>query len=214
MAAAPFGSSLILPISYAYIAMMGSAGLTEASKLAILKANYMAKRLEQHYPVLYRGECAEHEQSSCCEWGGVWREGDWSSTAPCCTAVSAGHELSCWGDAEMYPFTSPCCCIRKDTHTTYDRHTTLTKQPFSLSSLPPPLPLPFKGPRGTCAHEFILDTRPLEDSAGVKAEDIAKRLMDYGFHAPTMSWPVPGEWRGQGIGSGINRLVKSVPTVS
>jgi glycine dehydrogenase len=47
------------------------------------------------------------------------------------------------------------------------------------------------------AHEFILDTRPLEDSAGVKAEDIAKRLMDYGFHAPTMSWPVPGECSGE-----------------
>lgn len=48
------------------------------------------------------------------------------------------------------------------------------------------------GPNGTCAHEFILDTRPLEQSAGVKAEDIAKRLQDYGFHGPTMSWPVPG----------------------
>jgi glycine dehydrogenase len=56
MAAAPFGSSLILPISYAYISMMGSEGLREASKLAILKANYMAKRLEKYYPVLYRGE--------------------------------------------------------------------------------------------------------------------------------------------------------------
>ncbi|WIA42495.1 hypothetical protein OEZ86_008483 [Tetradesmus obliquus] len=102
MAAAPFGSSLILPISYAYISMMGSGGLREASKLAILKANYMAKVLGQHYPVLYTG------------------------------------------------------------------------------------------PNGTCAHEFILDVRPLEASAGVKAEDIAKRLMDYGYHAPTMSWPVPG----------------------
>eukprot|EP00882_Tetradesmus_deserticola_P010583 GHRQ01011179.1.p1 GENE.GHRQ01011179.1~~GHRQ01011179.1.p1 ORF type:complete len:247 (+),score=114.36 GHRQ01011179.1:103-741(+) len=102
MAAAPFGSSLILPISYAYISMMGSNGLREASKLAILKANYMAKVLGQHYPVLYTG------------------------------------------------------------------------------------------PNGTCAHEFILDVRPLEGSAGVKAEDIAKRLMDYGYHAPTMSWPVPG----------------------
>jgi glycine dehydrogenase len=102
MAAAPFGSSLILPISYAYISMMGSNGLREASKLAILKANYMAKVLGQHYPVLYTG------------------------------------------------------------------------------------------PNGTCAHEFILDVRPLEASAGVKAEDIAKRLMDYGYHAPTMSWPVPG----------------------
>ena len=55
MAAAPFGSSLILPISYAYISLMGSEGLRDASKLAILKANYMAKRLSQHYPVLYTG---------------------------------------------------------------------------------------------------------------------------------------------------------------
>jgi glycine dehydrogenase len=52
--------------------------------------------------------------------------------------------------------------------------------------------LSLTGPNGTCAHEFILDVRPLEQTAGVKAEDIAKRLMDYGFHAPTMSWPVPG----------------------
>jgi glycine dehydrogenase len=102
MAAAPFGSSLILPISYAYIAMMGSEALTEASRLAILKANYMAKRLAPHYPILY------------------------------------------------------------------------------------------SGPRGTVAHEFILDVRPLKDTAGIEAEDIAKRLIDYGFHAPTMSWPVPG----------------------
>ena len=57
MAAAPFGSSLILPISFAYISMMGSQGLTEASKLAILKANYMAKKLSRHYPVLYTGQC-------------------------------------------------------------------------------------------------------------------------------------------------------------
>ncbi|KXZ51330.1 hypothetical protein GPECTOR_13g817 [Gonium pectorale] len=102
MAAAPFGSSLILPISYAYISMMGSGGLTMASKLAILKANYMAKRLGGHYPIL------------------------------------------------------------------------------------------FAGPNGTCAHEFILDLRPLKETAGIEAEDVAKRLMDYGFHAPTMSWPVPG----------------------
>jgi len=50
----------------------------------------------------------------------------------------------------------------------------------------------FTGKAGTCAHEFILDVRPFKDTAGVEAEDIAKRLMDYGFHAPTMSWPVPG----------------------
>jgi glycine dehydrogenase len=56
MAAAPYGSSLILPISYAYIALMGSEGLTQASRLAILNANYMAKRLEDHYPVLFRGK--------------------------------------------------------------------------------------------------------------------------------------------------------------
>jgi glycine dehydrogenase len=82
-------------------------GLTEASKLAILKANYMAKKLAPHYPVL------------------------------------------------------------------------------------------FTGPAGTCAHEFILDVRPLKDTAGVEAEDIAKRLMDYGYHAPTMSWPVPGAPHGR-----------------
>ncbi|KAG2495655.1 hypothetical protein HYH03_006255 [Edaphochlamys debaryana] len=101
-AAAPFGSSLILPISFAYISMMGAEGLTQASRLAILKANYMAKRLAAHYPIL------------------------------------------------------------------------------------------FTGPNGTCAHEFILDLRPLKDTAGIEAEDVAKRLIDYGFHAPTMSWPVPG----------------------
>lgn len=102
MAAAPYGSSLILPISYAYISMMGSKGLADASKLAILNANYMSKRLERHYPVLFRG------------------------------------------------------------------------------------------PAGTCAHEFILDIRPITDATGIEAEDIAKRLIDYGYHAPTMSWPVAG----------------------
>ncbi|CAH9126607.1 unnamed protein product [Cuscuta epithymum] len=102
ISAAPWGSALILPISYAYIAMMGSKGLTEASKIAILNANYMAKRLESHYPVLFRGV------------------------------------------------------------------------------------------NGTCAHEFIIDLRGFKNTAGVEPEDVAKRLMDYGFHAPTMSWPVPG----------------------
>jgi glycine dehydrogenase len=102
MAAAPYGSSLILPISYAYISMMGSDGLRRASELAILNANYMAKRLEDHYPVLFRGN------------------------------------------------------------------------------------------NGTCAHEFIIDIRPLTATAGIEAEDISKRLIDYGFHSPTMSWPVAG----------------------
>jgi glycine dehydrogenase len=102
ISAAPYGSASILVISWMYIRMMGPDGLTAATQLAILNANYMAKRLESHYPVLYRG-----------------------------------------------------------TH-------------------------------GRCAHEFILDCRGFEDSANIKVEDIAKRLMDYGFHAPTMSWPVPG----------------------
>ena len=102
ISAAPWGSALILPISYSYIAMMGSEGLTAASKLAILNANYMAKRLEDYYPVLFRGV------------------------------------------------------------------------------------------NGTCAHEYIIDLRHFKASAGIEPEDVAKRLMDYGFHAPTMSWPVPG----------------------
>ena len=102
IAAAPFGSPLILPISYAYIRMMGSAGLRKASQLAILNANYIAHHLADDYPVLYAGE--------------------------------GGH----------------------------------------------------------VAHEVILDIRPLKAAAGIDAEDIAKRLMDYGFHAPTMSFPVAG----------------------
>eukprot|EP01018_Ginkgo_biloba_P023381 Gb_03208 [translate_table: standard] len=102
ISAAPWGSALILPISYSYIAMMGSKGLTEASKIAILNANYMMKHLEDYYPVLFRGE------------------------------------------------------------------------------------------KGTCAHEFIIDLRGFKNTAGIEPEDVAKRLIDYGFHAPTMSWPVPG----------------------
>ncbi|KAM3331692.1 hypothetical protein ACQJBY_027560 [Aegilops geniculata] len=102
ISAAPWGSALILPISYTYIAMMGSQGLTEASKIAILNVNYMAKRLEKHYPVLFRGV------------------------------------------------------------------------------------------NGTVAHEFIIDLRGFKATAGIEPEDVAKRLMDYGFHGPTMSWPVPG----------------------
>ena len=102
VASAPFGSTSILPISYAYGAMMGPRGLKKATQVAILNANYMARRLEAHYPVL------------------------------------------------------------------------------------------FKGPGGLVAHEFILDTRSLKDTAGIKVDDIAKRLMDFGFHAPTVSFPVPG----------------------
>ncbi len=102
IAAAPWGSSSILPISWAYIALMGSQGLTEATRVAILNANYMAKRLEPYYPVLY------------------------------------------------------------------------------------------KGAQGFVAHECILDLRGFKKSAGIEVDDIAKRLMDFGYHAPTVSWPVAG----------------------
>jgi glycine dehydrogenase len=101
VSAAPWGSASILPISYAYISMMGGEGLTEATKFAILNANYIKARLQDYYPVLYTG--------------------------------TNGH----------------------------------------------------------CAHEMILDCRAFK-KAGVEVEDIAKRLMDYGFHAPTVSFPVPG----------------------
>ncbi|WP_338462866.1 aminomethyl-transferring glycine dehydrogenase [Synechococcus elongatus IITB7] len=102
IAAAPWGSASILPISWMYIRMMGAAGLTQASAIAILNANYIATRLAPYYPILYRGD------------------------------------------------------------------------------------------RGFVAHECILDLRPLKRTAGIEVEDVAKRLMDYGFHAPTMSWPVLG----------------------
>ncbi|KAL4623118.1 glycine dehydrogenase (decarboxylating), mitochondrial isoform X1 [Arapaima gigas] len=102
ISAAPWGSSAILPISWAYIKMMGAKGLKHATEVAILNANYMAKRLEKHYKILYRGV------------------------------------------------------------------------------------------RGFVAHEFILDVRPFKKTANIEAVDVAKRLQDYGFHAPTMSWPVAG----------------------
>jgi glycine dehydrogenase len=102
VSAAPWGSASILPISMMYIDMMGGEGLTYATKIAILNANYVAARLEAHYPVLY------------------------------------------------------------------------------------------KGANGRIAHECIIDPRGLKASAGVEVEDISKRLMDYGFHAPTVSFPVPG----------------------
>jgi glycine dehydrogenase len=101
ISAAPFGSASILPISYAYIAMMGGEGLTNATKMAILNANYMKARLEEHYPILYTGT------------------------------------------------------------------------------------------NGRAAHEMILDCRAFKE-VGIEVEDIAKRLMDYGYHAPTVSFPVAG----------------------
>ena len=102
VSSAPFGSSNILPISWAYIAMMGFDGLKKATQISILNANYMAKKLEKHYPILYRGV------------------------------------------------------------------------------------------GGFNAHEFIIDLREFKKTANITDEDIAKRLMDYGYHAPTMSFPVSG----------------------
>lgn len=102
VSAAPFGSPSLLPISWAYVLMMGGEGLTQATRVAILNANYIAKRLEGAFDVLY------------------------------------------------------------------------------------------KGSNGRVAHECIIDTRPFAESVGVTVDDIAKRLMDCGFHAPTMSWPVAG----------------------
>jgi glycine dehydrogenase len=102
VASTPWGSAGILMISYAYIKMLGAEGVTQATRYAILNANYLKSRLEKDYPVLYQGS------------------------------------------------------------------------------------------RGRVAHEFILDMRPLKYQTGVDVEDIAKRLMDYGFHAPTVSFPVPG----------------------
>jgi glycine dehydrogenase len=102
VSSASWGSAAILPISWMYIAMMGEPGLKKATQVAILNANYLAKKLGEHYPVLYTGR------------------------------------------------------------------------------------------NGRVAHECIIDMRPLKASSGITEEDVAKRLMDYGFHAPTMSFPVPG----------------------
>jgi glycine dehydrogenase len=102
VSAAPYGSASILPISWSYTLLMGGRGLTQATRIAILNANYIAKRLEKAYPILYRGR------------------------------------------------------------------------------------------NGYVAHECIIDTRPLLETSGVTVDDIAKRLIDSGFHAPTMSWPVAG----------------------
>jgi glycine dehydrogenase len=102
VAAAPFGSAGILPISSAYILLMGAGGLRRATEVAILSANYVAARLNEHFPVLYRG------------------------------------------------------------------------------------------PNGMVAHECIVDVRPITQATGVTVDDVAKRLIDYGFHAPTMSFPVAG----------------------
>ncbi|MEU1947453.1 glycine dehydrogenase (aminomethyl-transferring), partial [Streptomyces sp. NPDC020125] len=102
VSAAPWGSAGILPISWAYIRLMGAEGLRRATQVAVLGANYVAKRLEPHYPVLYTG------------------------------------------------------------------------------------------PGGLVAHECIVDLRPLTKATGVTVDDVAKRLIDYGFHAPTMSFPVAG----------------------
>ncbi|KAK9353267.1 glycine cleavage system P-protein-domain-containing protein [Lipomyces doorenjongii] len=102
VAAAPWGSASILTISWAYIKLMGGKGITKSTEYALLNANYMAKRLREHYPILYTNS------------------------------------------------------------------------------------------QGKCAHEFIVDVRGMKETADIEAIDVAKRLQDYGYHAPTMSWPVAG----------------------
>ncbi|MGO4778727.1 glycine dehydrogenase (aminomethyl-transferring), partial [Lysobacter sp. 2RAB21] len=102
VSAASFGSASILPISWMYITLMGTQGLRKATQVALLNANYIAKRLESHYETLYTGR------------------------------------------------------------------------------------------NGLVAHECILDLRPIKDATGISAEDVAKRLIDFGFHAPTLSFPVAG----------------------
>jgi glycine dehydrogenase len=129
VAAAPWGSASILPISWAYIAAMGPDGLTEATKFAILNANYIARRLENYFPTLYRGH------------GGVI-----SDPLPPNASPSPNPEAP-----ERRGLGGRGC--------------------------------------GLVAHECILDLRQFKS---VTAEDVAKRLMDYGFHAPTLSWPVAG----------------------
>ena len=102
VSAANYGSAAILPISWMYLTMMGAAGVTLATQVALLNANYLTRKLSAHYPLLYSGR------------------------------------------------------------------------------------------NGYVAHECILDLRPIKERCGIGAEDVAKRLMDYGFHAPTLSFPVPG----------------------
>ncbi len=119
ISAGPWGSAGILPISWAYITMMGAEGLAEATAVAILSANYVAHRLAEHFPILYAGSG--------------------SSSAP----------------GRSGPSSAP-------------------------------------GRSGLVAHECIVDMRPLTRSTGITAEDVAKRLVDHGFHAPTMSFPVAG----------------------
>ena len=101
VSSAPWGSAGILPITWSYITMMGSSGLTQATKVTLLNASYMASRLQKYYPMMYTNN------------------------------------------------------------------------------------------NNRCAHEFILDIRGIKEATGIEAIDIAKRLQDYGFHAPTMNWPVP-----------------------
>jgi glycine dehydrogenase len=128
VSAAPWGSAGILPVSWMYIALMGADGLTEATKVAILNANYIAKRLENYFPTLYRGH------------------GRHSDPLPPDASPSPNPEAP-----ERRGLGGRGC--------------------------------------GLVAHECILDLRRFKS---VTAEDVAKRLMDYGFHAPTLSWPVAG----------------------
>ena len=145
MAAAPYGSSLILPISFAYIAMMGSEGLTEVRfHVACCRCagSLLADGPTQSKPV-HQSEVQQRSP----EW--------------------LGH------------------------HVQASRRAILNAN-YMAKRLEGAYNVLFRGRSGTCAHEFILDMRGFKDSADVETEDIAKRLIDYGFHSPTMSWPVAG----------------------
>ena len=127
VSAAPYGSAAILPISWAYIAMMGSEGLRQATETAIVNANYLAQTLGEHFPILYRGR------------------------------------------------------------------------------------------NNRVAHECIIDLRPLKDATGISEMDVAKRLQDYGFHSPTMSFPVAGtlmvEPTESGIKVEIDRFIEAMVAI-
>eukprot|EP00069_Balaena_mysticetus_P021278 bmy_03016T0 len=307
VSAAPWGSSSILPISWAYIKMMGGKGLKQATEIAILNANYMAKRLEKHYRVLFRGArgnsmgmsgviqtgqrqgrivgrafweeafeislkgrvaeghqslhmYSSHKKQSSSHTRSSGAVNDWSFSSQARGVMSAPSiyvgwvvNKSCWGDGSLrlerqlvYKLEKPLflilslkpetktskaplknqikfcvlwiCLVCIYTHTqkkplfdvgsnVVEKGVNRSQQVFQLLFHLPPASW-LMGVLSTedwtyrpnmltifiryVAHEFILDTRPFKKSANIEAVDVAKRLQDYGFHAPTMSWPVAG----------------------
>src|SRR5690606_33486404 len=171
VSAAPFGSAGILQISWAYIRMMGGDGLRAATEAAVLSANYVAKRLEPYYPVLCTGP------------GGLGagpRTGVGAvSAAPCGSAgilqVSWAYMRRMGGGGRRAATEAAVLSAN-----------------YVAKRLEPYYPVLYTGSGGLVAHECIIDVRGLAKRTGITNEDIAKRLIDYGFHAPTMSFPVAG----------------------